>query len=121
MPSANGNGEFGESLTSPILAKPGEGASETFLSIGLCDTENAALSVLKYVKTKTFRALMGILKTTQHLTPGVMKYVPMQTFDSNEDIDWSKSISDIDRQLYSKYGLSIEEIEFIETHVQEMN
>ena len=48
------------------------------------------------------------------------QWVPMQNFTDNSDIDWSKSISEIDQQLYRKYGLS-EEINFIETNVKEMN
>jgi type II restriction enzyme len=51
----------------------------------------------------------------------VWAYVPIQNFTSSSDIDWSKSIAEIDQQLYRKYGLSDEEIEFIETHVKEMN
>ena len=42
-------------------------------------------------------------------------------FTSSSDIDWSKPIPEIDQQIYKKYGLSDEEIEFIETHVKEMN
>ena len=45
----------------------------------------------------------------------------MQNFDSTSDIDWSQSVKDVDQQLYRKYGLSDNEIEFIETHVKEMN
>jgi type II restriction enzyme len=36
------------------------------------------------------------------------------------DIDWAQSIGDIDKQLYAKYGLDENEIEFIETHVKAM-
>ena len=46
--------------------------------------------------------------------------IPIQNFTSSSDIDWSKSITDIDRQLYTKYGLDDKEIAFIETHVKEM-
>ena len=46
--------------------------------------------------------------------------VPLQEFTSNSDIDWSKSIPDIDQQLYRKYGLSQDEINFVETKVQAM-
>ena len=46
--------------------------------------------------------------------------IPLQDFSSTSDIDWSKSVHEIDLQLYQKYGLSEEEIEFIETHVKEM-
>ena len=76
--------------------------------------------MLKYIKTKFSRTLLGILKVTQHNHKGTWKYVPLQDFTPNSDIDWSQSIADIDRQLYRKYGLTDAEIEFIETHVKEM-
>lgn len=44
----------------------------------------------------------------------------MQDFSSLSDINWSQSIPDIDKQLYKKYGLSQDEIDFIESHVKEM-
>ena len=47
--------------------------------------------------------------------------IPLQDFTDQSDIDWSQSVSDIDRQLYRKYGLDNTEIEFIESHVKEMN
>ena len=66
------------------------------------------------------RFMLGILKATQAITPQKFKYVPLQDFTSKSDIDWSKSIPEIDEQLYNKYGLSPEERDFIETHVKEM-
>ena len=65
--------------------------------------------------------MLGILKVTQNNAKPTWKYVPLQDFTSNSDIDWSKSIHEIDLQLYKKYGLDEKEIEFIETHVKEMN
>ncbi len=65
--------------------------------------------------------LLGILKITQDNPPEKWKYVPLQDFTSSSDIDWSKSIAEIDQQLYAKYDLSDEEIDFIETHVKEMD
>ena len=47
--------------------------------------------------------------------------IPLQDFTPNSDIDWSQSVANIDRQLYAKYGLDDEEIEFIESRVKEMN
>ena len=44
----------------------------------------------------------------------------MQDFTTNSDIDWSKTISEIDAQLYAKYNLTAEEIAFIESKVKEM-
>ena len=73
-----------------------------------------------YMKTKFFRALLGIKKVTQHCPPKVWSLIPLQDFSLSSDIDWSQSIAEIDRQLYAKYGLSAEEIAFIESHVKEM-
>lgn len=73
------------------------------------------------VKTKFARAMLGILKITQDNPRDKWAYVPLQDFTSHSDIDWSKSIPEIDQQLYKKYNLSPEEIDFIETHVKEMN
>lgn len=120
LSKANGTGTFGETLSSLILANPGIGATETFLGVGFFDTAKEATACLKYVKTKFTRTLLGILKTTQDITPEKWKYVPLQDFTPSSDIDWSQSVADIDRQLYAKYGLDEKEISFIESHVKEM-
>ena len=64
--------------------------------------------------------MLCVLKVTQMNNKDVWKYVPLQNFTPNSDIDWSKSIAEIDQQLYKKYGLTPDEINFIETHVKEM-
>lgn len=46
--------------------------------------------------------------------------IPLQDFTDKSDINWNVSVASIDKQLYKKYGLSQEEIDFIETHVKEM-
>lgn len=118
---ANGSGDFGEAMSEPIVEGPGVGSTETFLSIGRFNTKKEAEAVIKYIKTKFSRAMLSVLKVTQNGNKPVWKMVPLQDFTAASDIDWSKSIADIDRQLYKKYDLSPEEIEFIETHVKEMN
>lgn len=120
MPAANGSGAIGEVLSTPLIGEPLIGGTESFISIGSLDTNEEAEALLKYVKSKFARTLLGILKITQHVTPEKWKYVPLQDFTSTSDIDWSKSIAEIDRQLYKKYGLTPDEIKFIETHVKEM-
>ena len=120
IPKANGSGALGEVLSTPLIGTPLIGATETFLSIGNFNTLFEAESCLKYVKSKFSRTMLGVLKITQDNTKDKWKYVPLQDFTPNSDIDWSKSIPEIDQQLYKKYGLSPEEIEFIETHVKEM-
>lgn len=120
LPKANGIGILGEVLSAPILCGPGVGSTETFLSIGAFGEIGEAEAALKYVKTKFARALLGVLKTTQDITPEKWKCVPLQDFSESSDIDWNTSIANIDRQLYSKYRLSEEEINFIESKVKEM-
>jgi len=120
IPKANGSGALGEVLSTPLIGAPLIGATETFLSIGAFATEREAANCLKYVKSKFARAMLGVLKVTQDLSADKWKCVPLQDFSSSSDIDWSQSIAEIDRQLYAKYGLSAEEIAFIESHVKEM-
>lgn len=117
---ANGSGELGEVISNPLVAEPFLAHTETFMSIGTFETKENAESCLKYISTKFVRALWGILKITQINPPSTWKYVPLQDFTPNSDIDWSKSIPEIDQQLYKKYGLTPDEIKFIETHVKEM-
>lgn len=121
LPAANGSGVLGEKLSTPIIGMPHEIATQTFLPIGSFELEEEANSVLKYIKTKFVRALLGVMKITQHNPASKWRYVPLQNFTSNSDIDWSKTIHDIDQQLYKKYGLSEEEINFIESKVKEMD
>ena len=120
VPKSNGSGALGETLSTPLIGQPLIGHTRTFLSIGSFDTEQEAEACLKYVKSKFARAMLGILKVTQHNPKDTWKYVPWQDFTPSSDIDWSQSISDIDHQLYKKYGLSSEEIAFIESNVKEM-
>ncbi len=120
LPSANGNGTFGETLSNPVIDSPMVGSTETFISIGKFENRQHAENAMKYVKTKFARALLGVLKATQHITPEKWLYVPLQDFTPSSDIDWSVSIPEIDQQLYAKYGLDENEIAFIESHVKEM-
>ncbi|MCM1148570.1 MAG: Eco57I restriction-modification methylase domain-containing protein [Butyricicoccus sp.] len=116
LSKANGAGELGEALSPPVLAGPGVAATETFLGIGAFDNLDEAQAALKYIKTKFARIMLGVLKTTQDITPQKWEHVPLQDFTSNSDIDWTKPISEIDRCLYKKYGLSEQEADFVERH-----
>lgn len=120
LPEASGTGSFGETLSPPFIGCPNLANTETFLSIGKFNTESEAKNLLKYIKSKFARTMLGVLKVTQHITPIKFKYVPLQDFTSSSDIDWTKSIHDIDQQLYDKYGLTDDERQFIETHVKAM-
>lgn len=121
VPGANGSGAIGEVLSTPLIGTPLIGYSLSFIGVGAFDNESEALNCLKYVKTKFARAMLGVLKTTQNGRRETWKYVPIQDFTENSDIDWSRTIPEIDQQLYKKYGLSQEEIDFIEEKVKEMD
>ena len=120
IPAANGSGEFGQPLSTPVIEMPMEAYTRSFIGIGAFDTEEEAEALLKYVKSKFLRAMLSVLKVTQMTNKDVWKYVPLQDFTAHSDIDWSKPIAEIDQQLYRKYGLTADEINFIETHVKEM-
>lgn len=121
MPKADGNGTFGDTLTNPVKLGINVGFTHSFLGIGAFDSEGHAINLIKYVKTKSVRALLGALKVTQDLNAEKLSYVPIQDFTETSDIDWTKSISEIDRQLYKKYHLSADEINFIESNVKSMD
>lgn len=116
IPKSNGSGAIGEVLSTPIL-----GYTQSFIGIGAFEKEAEADAALKYVKTKFMRTMLGILKVTQDNNTDVWKFVALQDFTSNSDIDWSQNIPDIDRQLYSKYNLSDDEIDFIEKMIKPMD
>lgn len=120
LPASNGSGAIGEVLSTPLIGEPLIGYTQSFIGIGCFDNLEQAEATLKYIKSKFFRTMLGVLKITQHNHKDTFKYVPLQNFTPDSDIDWSVSVADIDKQLYKKYGLSPEEIEFIETHVKEM-
>ena len=120
FPKANGSGRFGEVMTDSDIGEKGVGHTQTFISIGAFDTREEAKNLQKYLKCKLARALLYVLKVTQDNKKSVWKYVPLQDFTAHSDIDWSKSVAEIDQQLYRKYDLTADEIEFIETHVKEM-
>ena len=120
IPKANGSGKLGETLSSPLVLEPNVAVTQTFLTIGSFAEQSEADACLKYVKSKFARTMLGVLKITQDNPAKVWKYVPLQDFTSASDIDWSKSVPEIDQQLYAKYKLDADEIAFIELHIKPM-
>ena len=105
-----GCGEIGDVPSTPILATPRELCTETFIQIGPFDTKLERDNCYSYIKTKFFRALVGIRKQTQHATRTVYQFVPIQDFSK----PWT------DEELYKKYKLTKEEIDFIESMIRPM-
>ncbi|MCB2175746.1 MAG: Eco57I restriction-modification methylase domain-containing protein [Actinomycetales bacterium] len=97
-------------LSTPFLGEPGSVSSETYLCIGPFETKAEAASALSYLTCRLTRFLILLHKPSQHVTKKVYTFVPTQ--------DWTKTWTDSD--LYAKYGLTGEEIAFIESIVRPM-
>ena len=74
----------------------------------------------QYMRTQFVRFLLGSILLTQNIVRDKFRYIPDQDFTAGSDIDWSKSVEEIDAQLYAKYHLSDEEIAFIESMIKPM-
>ena len=105
-------------LGKSIVAGPGVGCTQTFITVGAFDTELEAINCQKYINTKFARCMLSIKKVTQHNSAKAWECVPLQDFTEKSDIDWSKSLPNIDWQLYRKYSLTLGEIKFIEEHIE---
>ena len=121
VPKSNGSGALGECLSTPMIGQPMIGHTQSFISFGSFSSRYQAESCMKYIKTKFARCLLGTLKVTQDNPRDTWINVPLQNFSEKSDINWDSSISELDQQLYKKYRLSEDEINFIESKVQSMS
>ena len=110
VPEAIGSGDIRTDKVNPILGSPNTVCTETYLVFGPYLTKTEAKNVISYIKTKFFHFLLGLKKITQHTTQAVYEFVPMQDFSK----PWT------DEELYEKYGLTDEEIAFIESMIKPM-
>ena len=94
--------------------------TESYLLLSSFNNEESANNLCKYVKSKFFRFLLSLKVITQNISKDCFRFVPLQDFTSKSDIDWSRSIGEIDAQLYEKYGLERDEIDFIERMIKPM-
>ena len=103
------NGMF-KVLSSIEVLPPKTICSETYLLVGVFNTEDEAKNLLSYVKTRFVRFLVGQIAVSQHITKNSFSFVPVQDFSK----PWT------DEELYAKYGLTEEEITFIESMIRPM-
>ncbi len=119
IPEVGGSGNDAKILGDPEYAAPNSVCTQSYLYAKF-NSEEEAKNFIKYIRTKFLRVLVSAIKITQHATSRVYRYVPIQNFTFGSDIDWSKSIDEIDAQLYAKYNLSDDEIAFIESMIKPM-
>lgn len=114
------NGQVKVLATTKVIA-PNEVCTESYIAIGKFDTDIEANNAYKYLCTKFSRFLLLQALPTLDIRKERFIFVPMQNFTASSDIDWSKSVEEIDAQLYIKYNLSEEEIAFIESMIKPMS
>jgi site-specific DNA-methyltransferase (adenine-specific) len=96
-------------LSKPIIAEPGTACTESYLVAGLFDTEAEAMTYANYLRTRFARFLVSLRKSTQDAPKHVYSFIP----DLPLDQAWT------DAKLYKRYGLTKDEITFIESQVAE--
>lgn len=107
IPKAWGVGNLSKDWLNPFIATPESVCTETYLVVGPFDDDDQAKNVVSYIKTKFFHLMVSINKISQNAAKGVYKHVPMQDFSR----EWT------DSALYSKYGLTDNEIAFVEASI----
>ena len=123
-PYANNIGtELNDDNLNAFVGEPKTICTETYIVMGATLSLDLITStnLVKYFFTKFARFMHSLPKVSQHGTSKTYKFVPLQNFTAKSDIAWSKSTVEIDKQLYAKYKLTPEEIDFIESMIKPMN
>lgn len=117
-PDKNG---FFKVISSNRVMPPGTICTDSYLVVFSSDDEIEANNYLLYLKTKFYRTLLMLAVSSINLSTDKFQFIPMQNFSKKSNINWSLSIPEIDRQLYEKYGLEQNEINFIESKIKAMD
>lgn len=96
-------------LGEPVVAGPGTACTETYLIIGVCESEFEAKNLAAYMRTRFVRFLVSLRKITQNITRASYRFVPKLPMDRL----WS------DNDLYARYGITLDEIAFIQSLIAE--
>ena len=110
VPKAIGIGDMSKDWIKPIIIGKNSCCTETYLVIGPLDSKQIAINIQTYSQTKFFNFMLGLKKISQNTTKSSYSLIPMQDFSK----PWT------DKELYKKYNLSNEEIEYIETMIKPM-
>jgi site-specific DNA-methyltransferase (adenine-specific) len=109
-PYAVGSGDSKTDKVNPIYAEPNSCCTETYIILGMFDSEAEARNLISYINTRFFHFLLTQLKNTQHATSKTYSLIPIQDYSQT----WT------DEKLYAKYGLTQEEVAFIESMIRPM-
>jgi site-specific DNA-methyltransferase (adenine-specific) len=106
-----GVGSMAKDWLNPLIVEPNSCCTETYLILGPFSKKSTAEKVVSYTQTKFFHLLVSLIKITQNAMKKVYSFVPIQDFSE----PWT------DEKLYKKYGLTEEEIAFIESMIRPMD
>ena len=98
-------------LSTTEILPPNTACTETYLVAGTFDSEDFAENFYSYLKTKFLRILVSAVKVSQDAMSRTYRFVPVQDFSK----PWT------DAELYAKYGLSSEEVAFVENMIRPMD
>ena len=107
IPEAIGSGNMETDIVKPVLGEPKTACTETYVVVSPTTNKAMAENIISYINTKFFHFLLGLKKITQHTTSKTYSFVPMQ--------DFSQPLTD--KILYTKYKLTDDEIDFIESAI----
>jgi hypothetical protein len=96
-------------LGEPIVAGPGSACTETYLVIGVFDSEGSARNLAAYMRTRFVRFLVSLRKITQNITRDSYRFVPLLPMNRL----WT------DKDLYKRYGITSEQTTFIESLISD--
>ena len=113
------NGQF-KIISRTEIIGPKEVCTDSYLIIGASQDRKVVENEYKYISTRFARFLLMLAVPSINLSADKFKFIPMQNFTESSDIDWNRSVKEIDAQLYAKYDLSDEEIAFIESMIKPM-
>lgn len=99
------------------ILPPNSAFGRSRMALFMSENKNECDNFIKYLETNFFAGLT-LQEPNRRSTFGDI--IPLQDFTDKSDIDWSKSVAEIDKQLYKKYNLTQEEIDFIEKTVKPM-
>jgi len=111
LPRNSGIGSMKKDWLKPVIAEPNTCCTETYIVIGPFENEFFTKNVFSYMQTKFFHLLLSLKKVSQGLSNKVFSFIPIQDFSE----PWT------DEKLYNKYGLTEDEIAYIEEMIRPMD
>lgn len=113
------NGQFRIVSRTEIIGQ-NDVCTDSYLIIGASEDKSIVENEYKYIQTRFARFLLMLSVSSINLSSEKFQFIPLQDFTEKSDIDWNKTLKDIDKQLYIKYHFTNEEIAFIESMIKPM-